>query len=102
MRSAQFAIFGFGIIVCALNFFLSFVRPVWVRIVERKSEYRHVSGLPLIGSLATVAALIFFHLPYWAWIPGFALAVLDTGGIHWFIVTMVWKADSNATGSVHQ
>jgi len=79
------AILVMGMLICALNIFLSFVRPLWFRLANRNSKYGRVSGVPLVGSLMTVASLAFLRFPGWVFIAGILLAVADTGGIHWFI-----------------
>jgi hypothetical protein len=90
IRSALLAIFVLGLLICALNFFLSFLQILRLRMTGGKSQCRFISGLPLIGSLFTTAALMFLRGPRWVWISGVILAVLDTGGIHWFFGSMVW------------
>jgi hypothetical protein len=93
---SQFALFGFGGAICVLNFYLSFVRGLRFCIARRKSEYRFISGLPLIGFLCVVTSLILFRMPRWAWVAGIVLALADTGGIHWFFGTMAWKSRDHA------
>jgi hypothetical protein len=81
-----------GVLVCALNFYLSFVRYPLHLLRGNPGQYRHVSGLPVLGSVLVVAALLMTRLPGWAVTLGIASAVLDTGGLHWFAAVMAWDA----------
>jgi len=96
MKYVFFAIFALGGFLCAVNLYLSFVRYVLLRVARRPAEYRFESGIPMLGSLLVVACLASFQLPNWTWIPGIVLAVLDTGGIHWFVGTMAFRAVRSA------
>jgi hypothetical protein len=102
IRAAQFAALGFGCAVCALNFYLSFVRYANFYIAGPTSEYRFVSGIPLTGSLVALACFVCFRLPHWAWLIGIICALADTGGIHWFLGTMLWHAGDHGSPSEHQ
>ena len=91
MRWLAYALFGVGGAICAVNLYLSFLRyPLyaWRRKVD---VYRRVSGLPVLGSGLVLVALILGQPPTWAVTAGVMLAVLDTGGIHWFIGAMAWQ-----------
>ena len=75
--------------VCLFNFFLSFIRMPWNR--WRGRDVRWSSGVPLFGS----AFLLWFAIwhsdsPIWFW-SSIAIALLDTGGLHWFASTMFWQ-----------
>ena len=94
--------FGAGGFLCALNFYLSFLRYALYSLRGRKGEYRYVSGVPLLGSFLVVALLIPLELPNCARIAGVALAALDTGGLHWFIGTMAWQAMKKSGASRRQ
>ncbi len=97
-----FCFFGVGAFLCALNFYLSFLRYPLYCLRGRKAEYRYVSGAPLFGSLL-VAALVFpLELPNWARVASFALVALDTGGLHWIIGIVAWQAIKKARTSRHQ
>jgi hypothetical protein len=81
---------------CWLNFYLSFIRYPLHRLRGQPREtFRWTSGIPLIGSLCVVAGLVLMKvsgaLPSTALLAlALASVALDTGGIHWFIGTMVW------------
>lgn len=83
-----YSIFVAGAFVCCLNFYLSFLRYPLCRL--RGQEYKWVSGVPVFGSLLLVIALAMVHdSPVFFWI-GTSIALLDTGGLHWFAVAMLW------------
>jgi len=90
MNSARFLVLGLGSLVCATNFYLSYVRYPVFFLTGRKAEFQYVSGFPIVGSLIVTACLIFLQLPRWAVVAGIALALLDTGGIHWFLGSLLW------------
>ena|ERR1017187_327152 len=85
--------FALGAWVCLLNFYLSFVRyPVHRWRGLSKESYHWVSGLPLVGSLFVAFSLLRLH-PLPALLPiGLALIAADTGGIHWFIGSMIYQS----------
>jgi phosphatidylserine synthase len=85
-------LFFLGALICAANFYLSYIRYSLFYMTGRQSEFRYVSGIPLVGSLIVVLSLIFLRLPHWATLAGVVLAVLDTGGIHWFIGSVAWHS----------
>ena len=86
-----YVLLGLGALVVAWNFYLSWVRWPIHRIRLGKSvPYQFVSGLPLIGTGLCVGALLlgqskesFPVLLTWV------VIALDTGGPHWFIISMV-------------
>jgi len=94
-----------GAFICALNFYLSFLRRALYRLRGREAGYRYVSGFPLIGSALLLYCLFSsyadqhvsgpkghfdIHIPFWVRVAGVILAVLDTGGFHWFIASQIW------------
>jgi hypothetical protein len=99
MNPIRFVVFGFGVFISALNFYLSFVRYPLFRLRGRAAEYRNVSGFPFIGSVAVLFALIGFQFSLWAWIVGILVAALDTGGPHWFIASVVWQLRKGGAAS---
>ena len=92
VRIVVFFLFGVGAFICAMNFYLSFLRFRVYRLRGSKGEYRHISGAPFLGSILVVVLLLPLELPMWARIAALALAALDTGGFHWFIGVVVWQA----------
>ena len=84
---------GGGVAVSLLNFYLSFLRYPLYRALGRSHEgYRHVSGLPLIGSLAVWIGAPFiraYPIPMWI---ALALSLLDMAGMHVFLIVLVVAA----------
>ena len=85
---AGYGLLAVGGFVCALNFYLSFLRYPLSRL--RGQPFQWVSGFPVIGSLLVVACLFVLALPPWLFWVAVVCAVLDTGGLHWFAGTMFW------------
>ena len=90
MKHIYLGLFLSGGFICTLNFYLSWIRYPLFRISGERTDYRHISGLPILGSVLVVGSLVIFQTPHWAIIAGAILAALDSGGIHWFIGIMVW------------
>jgi hypothetical protein len=83
-----YILFALGALISCLNFYLSFLRYPLYRLLGR--EYRWESGLPLFGSLFLVVAVVLLReSPGFFW-GGLALALLDTGGLHWFLAVIIW------------
>lgn len=86
------ALLVLGGLICLLNFYLSFLRyPILCARGVSRDEYRHVSCIPLFGSLAVLIALslgLDGALRMAAW----TLFVLDTGGPHWFVASLVFQS----------
>jgi hypothetical protein len=83
-----------AVAIGALNFHLSFVRPILhTRVGGSLEGYKHVSGLPMIGSFLVVAGgLLGFGSRLCAGLGFLALAV-DTGGCLWLLITL-WRNPS--------
>lgn len=88
-----YLLFLLGAFFCGLNFHLSFLR---VPLLRRKGvpleEIQHVSGAPLVGSLFVLVGLGAAHR-----VPGFLplgllLILIDTGGPHWFVGSLIYTA----------
>ena len=77
----------FGAFVSLLNFHLSFTLPLYRHLRHRES--RVPSGFPLIGQLLCLLSLPFSPTPSVPQLIAIIAALLDTGGIHWFIVAML-------------
>jgi hypothetical protein len=56
----------------------------------RRRESRTASGFPIVGSFMLVVALFIHPFPAWLRWMGIILALLDTGGIHWFLGTLIY------------
>ncbi|HEY7314040.1 MAG TPA: hypothetical protein VH643_32115 [Gemmataceae bacterium] len=92
-----YTLFTVGALVSALNFYLSVLRYPLFRVFGW--EYRWISGVPLIGSLLLAAAsLLFWGLPLWFWVC-LGMAVVDTGGPHWFVGSILWHAMRHSNSS---
>jgi hypothetical protein len=88
MMILAYTLFAVGAFLCLLNFYLSFLRYPLYRLFGR--EYQHASGVPLFGSLLLVIAVtLLYERPLLFW-SGITLALLDTGGLHWFAGIMLW------------
>lgn len=85
-------LFGLGALLSVTNLYLSFLRHPLHRLrgLPEESYYR-VSGFPLFGSLFIALSLIGLRdIP--AMIPvAIVLMLIDTGGIHWFIGSMIYQ-----------
>jgi hypothetical protein len=86
-----------GVAISCLNFYLSVVRyPLHRWRGKPRSEFRWISGFPLLGSLGVVVGLVLMKLssglpPTLVVALALAIAVLDTGGLHWFVGSQVWR-----------
>ena len=78
----------------ALNFYLSFIRGLSFRRTRGSLEnYKHVSGIPLVGTvLVVVGAVLGFGSALCAGL-GLLAVALDTGGSVWFLIA-TWKDSS--------
>jgi len=84
-------LFCLGGFFCLLNFYLSFLRyPIYRLSGGCKQEYRWVSGAPVLGSLFVGLGLIYHYGTNWMLILGFALILIDTGSLHWFLATIFY------------
>jgi hypothetical protein len=84
-----------GSVICLLNFYRSVLRYPIQRALGRSAEsYRWASGIPVLGSVAVVVAWIFWtrHEQSRALdLAAGTIALLDTGGIHWFIAALIYQ-----------
>lgn len=83
-----------ALVVGGLNFYLSFIRgPIYRRRNGSLEGYKHVSGIPMIGSLLVVAGTVLgFGAAFCAGL-GLLAVALDTGGTPWFLIA-TWKDSS--------
>lgn len=85
-------LFAFGSLISLCNFYLSFIRYLLHKLLSPEKKYRWVSGFPIFGSLfLVVAAFLLSGLPVLMWC-AIGIAIIDTGGIHWFIGVLLWHA----------
>ena len=88
MQILAYCLFGVGVFVSLLNFYLSCIRPAICRLRHR--QYRFVSGFPLVGSLLLVGSYFLYPAGHVLRRLALVVALFDTGGIHWFCITMVY------------
>lgn len=99
VKISPFCIFGFAAFLCAQNFYLVFLRYRLYCFRGRKGEYRNISGWPVLPSALMIYLVIRLHLPIWALVVGVVLAVLDPGGLHWLLGSVVWQERKKARAS---
>lgn len=81
-------------LVALLNCYLSFARPMIFRWRhESMDDYRHVSGIPAVGSVLVLAGGIVGFGALSAVALGFAATLIDTGGFPWLLVA-TWRDQS--------
>lgn len=79
--------------VALFNIWLAFGRPLYLRWRHPHSKFRHVSGIPAVGTvLAVFASLIGFGM-FGPSMLALAAVVLDIGGLPWFVV-WAWRDKS--------
>jgi len=90
MAAIGFALFAIGTLVTLCNFYLSWLRPlVHLLVGGTRETYKWVSGIPLFGSVLLWISVPLLPSDLLRWIAAI-LSLFDTGGIHWFIATMIW------------
>jgi hypothetical protein len=77
-----------GGVICALNFYLSFVHVPVLRWRGRRPATKRCSGFPLIGSVLVVLAWIAGLDSAGARVAACVFVLIDTGGPHWFVVSL--------------
>jgi hypothetical protein len=101
LHPSGLAVVILALVIGALNFHLSFVRGLLYRRATGSLDgFRHVSGLPMVGTLlVVVGALIGFGSALCA-VLGLLAVGIDTGGSVWFfIATWKRKGSSSPSGS---
>jgi hypothetical protein len=74
-----------ALLIASLNFYLSFVRPAFFRQFRSAAEYRHVSGIPLFGTLLILAGSLYGFGASGTAVLGVIAGLIDTGGLPWFL-----------------
>ena len=83
-------LFGLGALVTALNVYRSFLRyPIHRARGGARETYRWISGIPLFGSLLLWVSIGLLPTHGLKWLADL-LSIFDTGGVHWFMGTMLW------------
>ena len=85
-----YLLFSLATLIAIVNFYLSFVRAPIYRCLGL--ECQHVSGIPLLGSLFLIGALVAAEASGLAMALAIALVLLDTGGLIWLLLTFSWMA----------
>ena len=87
VMGASLGLMALAVLAGASNFYLSLIRPA---LFQHKTDYRFVSGIPIIGTFLVVAGgLIGFGGVIQATI-GIVALFLDTGGSVWFLIA-TWR-----------
>jgi hypothetical protein len=74
----------------ALNFYLSFIRPM---ISGSRSDDRNVSGVPVVGTLLVVIGTVLGFGSVLCALLGLVVVAVDTGGSLWFLLS-TWRDGS--------
>jgi hypothetical protein len=82
--------FALGALLCLTNFYLSFLSYPLHRLRGLpKESYCWKSGFPLFGSFCVGLSLFGLHTIPRMLPTAIVLIVIDTGGIHWFLVSII-------------
>lgn len=99
----KWALFAFGAYLCVLNFYLSFLRyPLYRRRGLPKESFKFISGIPILGSLIVFLLLHYTNLPPVMQYVAIGLIVIDTGGIHWAIGSIIYHSCKALLGWVRR
>lgn len=101
MQILAFFLCGLGAFITTINFYLSFLRfPLHLLRGGTRASYRWTSAIPLVGSMSLWigAALIHRSSPVLMWL-AIAVSVLDTGGLHWFVASMIYHHFRDHSGA---
>lgn len=92
MKVLVVILFCLGGIICAMNCYLSLLRyPIFLLRGGQKSEFQWISGAPIIGSLSVAVGLAYLYRTDWILWIGLILILIDAGGIHWYLGTMLYQ-----------
>jgi hypothetical protein len=84
-----YVLIAIGGFVALLNFYLSWIRIPLLRALGRPSPW--VSGFPVVGSGMLLVGVWWLRSPGPLAAFAMLLALLDTGGLHWFAGSLVWR-----------
>ena len=96
LSTLGYLLFTVAALVAVLNFYLSFIRPLIRAWLGR--ECGHVSGIPLLGSLFLIAALVCVQHTTLTWVLATALVLIDTGGLFWLLIIIALNASDRRNG----
>ena len=86
----EYSAFALGALVSLLNFYLSWIRIPLLRFLGQSPAWK--SGLPLVGSLLLVVALILLWDERGSAVVAALFLAIDTGGPHWYLGGWLWRA----------
>ncbi len=96
VKIAIWMLAGFGMLITAMNSYLSFMRYRMHKLFRNDEPYRYASTIPLLGSASLWLAA---YALWWIGQKGYAIVLLigslfDTGGIHWAMLSLILVAFS--------
>ena len=76
--------------VAAINLYLSFLRPAWYAKCHGNAleGYKHISGIPLIGSILTAIAVTAAWGKLLVAVASLLLLLVDTGSVVWLLAAI--------------
>lgn len=93
MATVGMILFATGAFFTLMNVYLSFIRyPLHLALGGTRESYRWSSGAPLIGSLLLWISIPLLSSVGLKWFAA-VLSIFDTGGIHWFIGTLLFYGE---------
>jgi len=81
-----YSLFAIAALLAGANFYFSFVRPLICSLLG--CECPNESGIPLVGTLFLIAALVLLEKSAVLWIGAIVLCAIDTGGPVWFCLAL--------------
>jgi hypothetical protein len=75
-----------ALLIGGLNLYLSFRPALHERRTGSRDGYRHVSGVPMVGTLLTAAGVTLGFGALAPAVMGLVAVVIDTGGFPWFLI----------------
>jgi hypothetical protein len=88
-----FVLCGVGTLITCINVYLSFIQyPIHRWRGGTRENFRWISGFPIFGSLFLWIGAVLLLLagePTWMCSAALVISLFDTGGLHWFVGTML-------------
>src|SRR5262245_36615181 len=82
-----YVLLALGMVIVCFNSCLN-LRFIFHRFL--KPPYKHISGIPVFRTLFLVCPMDFLTRSVVAYWSALLIALLDTGGLHFFFITMIW------------
>jgi len=82
-----------GGIACVMNLWYTVTRTFWYGVIRRQPArvLEYSCPLPVLGSLLVGLSLCWTpYRPALLW-GGVGLILIDTGGLHWFVILRAWQ-----------